>query len=250
MTPILFYYHTYKPIFFEFIDVLYEYEGSITFDSGVIMESFGNVEIDQYAVDHSTEPSKLCDELDLYTKENIPMSQMVVGKLEASFLGLLIRLRGVKSILELGTFTGYSALAMAEHLPDDGEIVTVDISKETTDVAKNFWQKSPHKNKINLFLGSGKQYFKDNPLKKFDLVFIDADKENYPVYFELALQRLNERGIILLDNALWSGKPLKGKGQDLSTDKIIEVNEYIQSRDDLYKTLLPIRDGLYCVMKK
>ena len=204
--------------------------------------------LEEYSISKSTLPSALADELEQYTKENVAIPQMLVGKLEASFLGFLVRSLGVKNVLEFGTYTGYSALNFAENLPSDGKVITLDINPETTKLAQNFWDKSPDGNKIQSILGSGIESLKHLRENKFDLVFIDADKTNYMSYLKKSLKLLSEKGVVVLDNMLWSGNILKDN-QDESTEALKEVNSFIKNSPDLYGTLLPIRDGMFLVMK-
>ncbi|RLA61849.1 MAG: methyltransferase [Epsilonproteobacteria bacterium] len=212
------------------------------------MLTLENEKILDYCINKSNTPTKLAEELESYTKEKVSMSQMLVGKMEASFLGLLLRAINAKRVLEIGTFTGYSALAMAENLPDDGELITLDINLETTEIAKSFWQKSPHGKKITPMLGSATEIIPSLP-GTFDFVFIDADKENYLNYLNISLNKLTSSGIIVIDNVLWSGKVLDKDSQDSSTEAIKQINNFIAENNSLYGTLLPIRDGIFLVKK-
>jgi caffeoyl-CoA O-methyltransferase len=209
---------------------------------------FIDEKLEQYCVSYSTTPSALCDELEVYTKKNVEMSQMLTGRMEASLLGFLIRSTGAKTILEFGTYTGYSALAMAEQLPIDGKIYTCDIDPVNTKIAQSFWDRSEHGKKIQSMLGPGLESMtKING--NIDLVFIDADKTNYLNYLKESLKLLSPKGVVAIDNVLWSGKVLE-KASDDSTKAIQEVNAFIKSQDNLYGTLLPVRDGLFLVLKR
>lgn len=208
---------------------------------------FIDEKIEQYCVEKSSTPSSNCDEIQKYTLEKEHWAQMLTGKMEASFIGFLIRSHSVKRVLEFGTFTGYSALAMAESLPQSGEVVTLDKDPRVQEVAKSFWKKSPHGNKITPLLGEAQDLL-SNIKGSFDLIFIDADKVNYLNYLKYSLEKLSKGGIILIDNVLWSGKVI-GDDQSKSTQAIREVNDYIQSSKNLYSTLLPIRDGIFLVQK-
>ncbi len=203
--------------------------------------------IESYCIAHSTLPSSIAKELELYTRKSVHGAQMLIGEMEASVLTSLIHLGQVKHIVELGTFTGYSALVMAEQIPTDGKVITIDINKETTDIARSYWEKSPHGKKIELILKPGLEALKDLH-GKYDLVFIDADKNNYPAYLDWALAHLNHRGIIVTDNTLWSGKVLEA-GVDKQTDSIREHNEKALALAGYIKVLLPIRDGMYLIQK-
>lgn len=211
--------------------------------------------IEEYCIAKSNLPSTDCDRIENYTRANVPGAQMLIGKMEASFIGFLLRSIEAKRVLELGTFTGYSALTMAENIPSDGEIFTVDINESTVSLAQDFWNQSGHGYKIKCLIGNGLDII---PTLKapFDFVFIDADKRNYIDYLKLTVPMLSPRGIIVIDNALWSGKVLPDAQLDMSehydrnTEFIRLVNDYIANEPTLYGTLLPIRDGMFLVRKK
>lgn len=204
-------------------------------------------EIENYCIAHSTKPGAIVKEIGDYTRGNVHGSNMLIGEMEASVLTFLIKLGRVKNVLELGTYTGYSALAIAEQLPEDGKVVTVDINLETTKLARSFWDKSPHGKKIQQILKPGLEALKDLN-EKFDLIFIDADKNNYSNYLDWALNHLSERGLIVVDNTLWSGKVLT-PGLDKQTDSIIAHNEKVKNLKGYITTLLPVRDGMYLIQK-
>lgn len=208
---------------------------------------FIDPKIEEYAISKSNVPSSLLDELEKFTSENVELPQMLIGKMEASFLGFLIRSIEAKTIVEFGTFTGYSALAMAENLSQGGKVYTLDISTETTKIAKSFWNRSSHKDKIISLIGPALDTIHQID-EQIDLAFIDADKENYLNYLKICLDRLSSNGIIVIDNVLWSGKVLEA-AQDSSTQSIQQLNDFIASRDNLYGTLLPVRDGIFLVKK-
>lgn len=211
--------------------------------------------IEEYCIAKSNLPSSDCDKIEEYTRAHIHGAQMLIGKMEASFIGFLLRSIEAKRVLELGTFTGYSALTMAENLPADGEVITIDINETNVSLAKDFWQQSGHGHKIKSVLGSGLDII---PTLKapFDFVFIDADKRNYIDYLKLTVPLLSPRGIIVIDNVLWSGKVLPdtildtSEHRDRNTEFIRLVNDYIATEPTLYGTLLPIRDGMFLVKKK
>jgi caffeoyl-CoA O-methyltransferase len=209
---------------------------------------FISQDIENYCVSHSTRPSALAKELQEYTQKSVHGSNMLIGEMEGSVLMSLIRLGRVKKILELGTYTGYSALVMAEALPQDGKLITVDINKDTTEIAKSFWARSSDGNKIELILKPGLEALATLE-GKFDLIFIDADKNNYSNYLNWSLSHLSEYGIIIVDNTLWYGKILN-PGLDKQTDSIIAHNSLAHSLEGYIKTLLPIRDGMFLIQKK
>lgn len=205
-----------------------------------------------YCIEKSTTPSLACSAIENYTKENVHGAHMMIGKLEASFLGFLIKSADVKKILEFGTFTGYSALAMAELLPPEGELTTVDINVEMTSIAQSFWSQSTHGYKIKALNGNGLDLLK-NMTEKFDLIFIDADKKNYLQYLKTALSCLTPKGMIVIDNVLWGGRVCEelteGAKEHRHTKYIQELNDYISREKGLYGTLLPLRDGLFLIKK-
>ncbi|MFL5784802.1 MAG: O-methyltransferase [Bacteriovoracaceae bacterium] len=204
-------------------------------------------ELEAYCIQHSSVPSELAKELQDYTKKNVHGSQMLIGEMEASVLRFLIGLGNVKKVVEFGTYTGYSALAMAEALPDNGKVWTIDINKETTELAKSFWKRSPHGEKIELIQKPGLEAMKELT-EKYDLIFIDADKNNYSNYLNWALEHLSENGMIVSDNTLWSGRVIKSDG-DKQTESIIAHNTRARHLSGYTKVLLPIRDGMYLIKK-
>jgi caffeoyl-CoA O-methyltransferase len=209
---------------------------------------FISQDIEDYCVSHSTRPSALARELQEFTQKSVHGSNMLIGEMEGSVLMSLIRLGRVKNILELGTYTGYSALVMAEALPQDGKVITVDINKDTTEIAKKYWARSEHGSKIQQILKPGLDALASLH-ENFDLIFIDADKNNYSNYLNWGLDHLTDHGIIIVDNTLWSGKILT-PGLDKQTDSIIAHNTRAHSLKDHIKTLLPIRDGMFLIQKK
>ena len=204
-------------------------------------------EIEKYCIDHSTRPGEVPFELAKQTRAEVSGSHMLIGEMEASVLTFLIKLGKVKKILELGTYTGYSALAMAEQLPEDGQVITIDINPHTTAIAKKYWDQSPHGKKITQVLKPGLEALKEIK-EKFDFIFIDADKNNYSNYLDWALNHLNENGFIVVDNTLWYGKVLS-PGLDKQTDSIIEHNKKARDLVGYTKVLLPIRDGMFLIQK-
>ena len=200
-------------------------------------------EIEQYCVEHSSQNSALSRELMEHTKAHVHGSNMLIGQMEASVLTFLIKLARVKTVVELGTYTGYSALVMAEALPVDGKIITIDLNPHTTAIAQSFWDKSAAGKKITSITKPGLEALEDLQ-GKYDLIFIDADKNNYLNYLKWAVAHLSETGLIVTDNTLWSGKVLT-PGLDKQTDSIREHNVYAAALEGFSKTLLPIRDGMF-----
>ncbi|MGH7197881.1 MAG: O-methyltransferase [Candidatus Omnitrophota bacterium] len=203
--------------------------------------------IERYAEDHSQPESKLFKELARYTWRHTEIPQMQVGHLEGSFLRLMVRIARARRVLEIGTFTGYSALAMAGGLPPKGSLITCDIDPEAVGIARKFWKKSPHGHKIKPVLGPALE-----TLKKlrgpFDLIFIDADKENYIRYWEECLPKVRPGGLILVDNVLWSGRVLDPK--EPSDRAIVRFNRHVRRDKRVEFVMLTLRDGLTLARKR
>jgi caffeoyl-CoA O-methyltransferase len=206
-----------------------------------------NEEIEQYAEQHSTPPDQLLAELAEETKATMSSPQMLTGPIEGRFLELLVHAAGAKRVLEIGTFTGYSALSMAAALPDDGHIDTLDIEPKHAEVAQRYFDRSPHASKITLHLGPAIETIGKLD-GEFDLVFIDADKEAYDAYYEAVLPRLSARGLIAIDNTLWSGRVLDP--QDESTERIAELNDKIAADDRVVAVQLTVRDGVTLIRRR
>ena len=203
--------------------------------------------IEDYAI-AKTEPTEaLLKELIAETHEKTEFPQMLIGPIEGRFLKMMVQVTGAKRILEVGMFTGYSALSMAEGLPDDGELLTCELDPEVIEIAKRYFARSPHGQKIKVLEGAGLDSIAK--LKgPFDLAFIDADKPNYLNYYEAILPLLKTNGVLLVDNVLWSGKVLNPK--DESDHAIVKLNERVSSDDRVNKVLLPVRDGIFFIRKK
>lgn len=210
--------------------------------------------IEEYCLSKSSLPSSDCKKIEDYTKANVHGSQMLIGQMEASFIGFLLRSIKAKRVLELGTFTGYSALAMAENLPNDGLVITVDINEENANLAQKFWSDSKHGHKIKSILGNALDIIPSLG-GRFDFIFIDADKRNYIEYLKMTIPLLTESGMIVIDNVLWSGRVIEEKElnlkelHDRNTEFIRQLNDFIANSEDLYGTLMPIRDGMFLVRK-
>jgi caffeoyl-CoA O-methyltransferase len=211
--------------------------------------------IHEYCKDHSSKPSEELISLIPATQAHAPqVAQMQVGHLEGNFLAILARLMKVKNALEFGTFTGYSALAVAEALPKEGKVTTLDRDPKATALAREFWKKSIHGDKIELILGDARDTIKKleseisigtRPL--FDFAFIDADKSGYETYYEACLKLVRTGGAILVDNVLWSGRVLNP--EDTSDHAIHNFNEKIASDTRIQKVMLPLRDGITMMIK-
>jgi caffeoyl-CoA O-methyltransferase len=205
-------------------------------------------EIEAYAEAHSWNESDVCQALREETYRRMECPQMVVGSLEGAFLKMMAQTVQATRVLEVGTFTGYSALCFAEALPADGQVITCDIDEQSVALAKAYWGKSPYGGKIEARIGPAVETLRtlSGP---FDLIFIDADKINYLKYYRRALELISPRGIILIDNVLWSGEVLKSEGVDSSTAAIQELNRIIASDGGVKAVLVTIRDGIFVVRK-
>lgn len=205
-------------------------------------------EIETYAEAHSWAESDVCRALREDTYRNMEFPQMVVGPLEGAFLKMMVQLIQAKRVLEVGTFTGYSGLCFAEALPGDGQVITCDIDEQSVALAKTYWGKSPYGGKIEARLGPAVDTLA-TLVGPFDLIFIDADKINYLKYYRRALELMAPRGVILIDNVLWSGDVLKSEGVDSSTAAIQELNRIIAADRGVKAVLVTIRDGIFVVRK-
>ncbi|MFL6623726.1 MAG: O-methyltransferase [Sulfurifustis sp.] len=215
------------------------------------MESIVHPGIEDYCTVHSSGPSPLLEEVQAFTTRNCADAQMLIGPLEAAFLQLLVRLSGTRRVLEIGTFTGYSALAMAEALPPDGEIMTCEIDVARAEIARGFFARSPHGRKIVLRVGPALHAFDAlSDAHPFDLVFLDADKENYINYYERALPRLKVGGMIVADNVLWYGRVLDKKDEAESTRAIVDFNDLVRRDPRVECVMLPLRDGVSVIRKR
>lgn len=202
--------------------------------------------IDEYAYQHTSEEGELLKRLEKETYEKLEIPQMTTGRVEARFLKILARLVGARRILEIGTFGGYSALSMAEALPEDGNLVTCDMDPEAIAFARKYFSQSPHGKKITLLEGPALDSIK-TLTGSFDMAFIDADKENYSNYYEAIFPLIRSGGLIAVDNVLWSGRVLDPKDD---TDKAIhQFNESVTQDQRVESVLLTVRDGLNCIVK-
>lgn len=206
--------------------------------------------INEYCASVSEGESAACRRIREAAVERFPdFARMISGGLENATLKLLLKISNAKNVLEVGTFVGYSALSMAEALPDDGKITTLDVNDDFVSLAKEVWAETEAGKKIELVLGPALDYMTETS-QKFDMIFIDADKVNYINYFNRGLELLNEGGIIAIDNALWGGRVLEDNPEEESTKTIKALNKLVSDREDLQSVLLPVRDGLHLVIKK
>jgi predicted O-methyltransferase YrrM len=210
-------------------------------------DSVYSEEIEKYAKKHSSENSDYLEELERITYLNTTAPRMISGWEQGRFLSMISKMLKPKNILEIGTFTGYSALCMAEGLADGGQIVSLDINEEWSEIAKEYIAKSPFEKSIKLVISDAAEFLnKDN--NSYDLIFIDADKESYPLYFDLCIDKIAVGGFLLADNVLWSGKVLEDN-PDKKTQIIQSFNEKVLADERVENFLLPLRDGINIIRK-
>lgn len=205
---------------------------------------FISEELENYVAAHSENEPELLQQLNKETHQKVLQPRMLSGHFQGRVLSMLSKIINPKHILELGTYTGYATLCMVEGLCEDGTIDTIDINEELEEIQSKYFEQSGKRNQIIQHIGNALEII---PLldKKFDLVFIDADKENYINYWNLIVPMMNKGGIILSDNVLWSGKVLeKLKPNDKSTPILLEYNKITKEDPRVETVLLPIRDGL------
>lgn len=207
-------------------------------------------ELDNYVVAHSEDEPTLLQQLNRETYQKILQPRMLSGHYQGRVLSIISKMVNPKNILEIGTYTGYSALCLAEGMQSEGELHTIDINEELVDFQRKYFDKSGFGKQIHQHLGNAIDIIPNLNIN-FDLVFIDADKENYSNYFHVIIDKLNPGGIILSDNVLWSGKVLDTsfKKDDTSTPALIEYNKLLKADKRVETVVLPIRDGLTITRK-
>jgi caffeoyl-CoA O-methyltransferase len=203
--------------------------------------------IEAYAEAHTTAPDPLLAALAEETRATMSSPQMLTGTIEGRFLELLVFATGARRVLEIGTFTGYSALSMAAALPSDGTVDTCEIEPKHVEVARRYFAESPHGDRITIHLGPALETLAAIE-GDFDLVFIDADKPNYDAYYEAVLPRLSKRGVIAIDNTLWSGKVLEPEEE--SARAIAALNDKLAADERVVCVQLTVRDGVTLVRSR
>ncbi len=197
-----------------------------------------------------TEPeNELLQHIDRETQTKVLMPRMISGHYQGRVLSMLSKLIRPKRILEIGTFTGYATLCLAEGLSSDGIIYTIDKNEELEDRVSTFFKSSPYSAQIQYLIGDAQAQLKTLIAETFDIVFIDADKKNNGTYYDLIFDQVKPGGLIIVDNVLWSGKVLKGSN-DTDTQNIISFNDKIKHDSRVEKLILPVRDGLFLIRKK
>ncbi len=206
--------------------------------------------LEKYCLTHSTPEPELLAELSRETHLRVIQPRMLSHWQQGLFLQLLVKLSGARNILEIGTFTGYSALCMAEALPTDGELHSYDVDDEMLEIAQSFVDRSPRAKQIFLHHQSA---LEGAPTlnKSFDFIFLDGDKREYPDYYRMALRLLSSKGIIVADNVLWSGKILDTPATgDKHTKALQEFNDMVANDSSVEQLILPLRDGLTIIRRK
>lgn len=213
------------------------------------MDIFSQPELlERYLETHSTGEDPVLAELNRYTHLKVVHPRMLSGQVLGGFLTMFSKLISPMQILEVGTYTGYSAICLAKGLKTGGKLTTLELNDELRETALSFFKKAGLENSIELINGDALKIIPELP-GPFDLVFIDANKENYPAYFELLVDKVKSGGFILADNVLWGGKVLGDIGNDSSTKAIHKFNKLVTSNPRVENLILPIRDGLMLCKK-
>lgn len=210
---------------------------------------FNSPDLNPYLEFLAEPESDLLKKINRETHLKVLMPRMLSGHFQGRVLSLLSKLKRPTCILEIGTFTGYASLCLAEGLADDGVLHTIDINEELEDRVRSYFNESPYRDKIQYHLGNALDIIPTLNLQP-DLVFIDADKKNNALYYDLVFESIRPGGLILIDNVLWSGKVLEGDKMDKDTVLIRELNQKIKDDPRVEQVLLPIRDGLWIIRKK
>lgn len=205
-------------------------------------------DLQKYVADHTSPEPMLLQKITRDTHAKILMPRMLSGHVQGRFLSMISHLIKPKQILEVGTYTGYSAICLAEGLSADGKLVTIDINEELEKRVRNYFQEAGLTDRIDYRIGDAAQIIPSLDLV-FDLVFIDADKENYARYYDLVFEKVSPGGLILADNVLWSGKVVKSK-TDKDTRALVEFNEKVRNDPRVECMLLPLRDGIMMIRKR
>lgn len=213
------------------------------------MSEIVNNKIEEYIEENSSKESKILKDLNKETNLKILNSRMLSGHLQGRFLSIISRLIRPKKILEIGTYTGYSAICLLEGLVKNGIIHTIDINEELSTIQNKYFKKTNNSNSIIQHVGDAKDVIKKID-EIFDIIFIDADKENYIQYYNLCIDKLKSGGLMIADNVLWKGKVIAPTAYDDElTQYLIDFNEMVKSDDRVENIILPLRDGLNIIIK-
>ncbi|HKQ06685.1 MAG TPA: class I SAM-dependent methyltransferase [Blastocatellia bacterium] len=203
--------------------------------------------VEQFAHDHTKPESELFSRLREETYREMQSPQMQVGRIEGQFLKMLVRLTGARRVLEIGMFTGYSGLMMAEGLPDDGRLITCDVDPKAEAIASRYFAESEHGHKIEIRMGPALDTIK-SLVEPLDMVFIDADKTNYLNYYEAVMPLVRPGGLIVADNVLWSGRVLNPEDDD--SRAIVEFDKHVNEDPRVENVCLTVRDGMMLAWKR
>lgn len=205
-------------------------------------------EMDRYLEDTASAEPEILKKLRKETFQKTTQPHMISGYLQGRFLSLISKMISPKNILEIGTFTGYAALCLAEGLQRDGKLTTLDVNEDLAYLPQKYFAQSEWASQIDFKLQDAKEFLK-NSNETFDLIFIDADKENYPEYLQLVKPQMKSGSVLMIDNVLWYGKVLDEKGNK-QTEQIKLVNKLVAEDADFENVILPLRDGIHLVRKK
>lgn len=208
-----------------------------------------NPEMDRYLEDHASEEPEILKKLRRETYQKTTQPHMISGYQQGRLLTIISKILQPKKILEIGTFTGYAALCMAEGLPENGKLITLDVNEDLAYIPKKYFAESEFSEKIDFRIQDAKEFLKKTD-EVFDLVFIDADKENYVEYLKLIKPKIKSGSVVIFDNVLWYGKVLEENPKQLSTQKIKELNNLIAADKDFENLILPLRDGVNLLRRK
>ena len=209
--------------------------------------NFVNIKIEEYSIANSMDIPQYLMDLERETNLTKLMPQMLSGRLQGRLLSILSKMKNPKNILEIGTFTGYSALCLAEGLKENGKLITVEFDEELKTIIDKYIGKSPYKNKIQLIIGDALNVVPELE-ETFDLVFLDAHKPDYLNYYKALIPKMNSGGVIIADNVLWSGKVIN-ELSDKTAKAIDEFNKFVKNDKRSENIILPIRDGLSLIRK-
>jgi caffeoyl-CoA O-methyltransferase len=210
-----------------------------------------SLDLGRYLLDNSTQPDQILTDLVDETRRAVPeRMSMQISADQGQLLTMLVQVTGARSVVEVGTFTGYSSICLARGLPPDGHLLCCDVSEEWTAIARRYWDKAGLSDRIELRLGPAADTLRSLPIEpQFDLAFIDADKGGYPVYYEEILQRLRPGGLICVDNVLWSGRVADRSITDGNTQVIRDFNEMVAADPRVTVVILAVADGLSLIRK-